>query len=544
MKITNKLFRTTMIMAIVTLFVGAPFVSPAMAFTDGPNNPGVGANVSSPIGSEPWLNPEEITTPGSPYATVTLYHNHIYSQYLQGSQYDFNIPGGAVILGIEVNINRMSSGNNPDIKDNVVSLIKAGAIVGDNKASPDDWSATLTIATYGGATDLWGSSWTPSDINSLDFGVTLAANRTNNGNNMDRIATVDTIQITVYYAFATTASVECGDGSPIIYGDSVLCLATVARVAGDQTPSGTVDWSTDESGTFDPNPCPLAGADGISTCSATYTPTTVGTGTHLITATYSGDEYFASSDAEVSVAVVQRLVTATADPKTKVYGDPDPELTFQITQGSLVFSDTFTGTITRDPGEDPGSYAILQGTLALPENYLLTYEGDYLTITKADADCSVTPYTVVYDANPHTATGTCTGLMGEPLEGLDLSATTHTDAGTFSDLWTFTDVTGYYNDESGTAYDTITPITITVTADPQTKLLGQPDPLLTYQVTSGSLLPDDDFTGELTRDPGEKIGTYAIFQGTLSLSSNYELTFLGSDLTITGYLMAITLVYR
>ena len=42
-------------------------------------------------------------------------------------------------------------------------------------------------------------------------------------------------------------------------------------------------------------------------------------------------------------------------------------------------------------------------------------------INKAAATIVVTPYSVTYDANPHTATGTATGVLGETLAGLDLS---------------------------------------------------------------------------------------------------------------------------
>src|SRR5262249_41583791 len=41
------------------------------------------------------------------------------------------------------------------------------------------------------------------------------------------------------------------------------------------------------------------------------------------------------------------------------------------------------------------------------------------------------------------------------LTGLDLSGTSHTQAGTYTDTWTFTDVTGNYNDASGTVTDQI-----------------------------------------------------------------------------------------
>ena len=84
------------------------------------------------------------------------------------------------------------------------------------------------------------------------------------------------------------------------------------------------------------------------------------------------------------------------------------------------------------------------------------------TISKADANIAVTPYSVTYDGNNHTATGTATGVVGESLSGLDLSGTTHTTANTYSDSWTFTDTTGNYNNASGTVSDSIAKATPTV----------------------------------------------------------------------------------
>ena len=37
---------------------------------------------------------------------------------------------------------------------------------------------------------------------------------------------------------------------------------------------------------------------------------------------------------------------------------------------------------------------------------------------KANVTCNVTGYAVTYDGNAHTATGTCTGVVGEDLSGL------------------------------------------------------------------------------------------------------------------------------
>ena len=82
-------------------------------------------------------------------------------------------------------------------------------------------------------------------------------------------------------------------------------------------------------------------------------------------------------------------------------------------------------------------------------------------------------YTVPYDGLPHTATGTATGVLGEPLSAdLDLTATTHTAVGVTVDAWTFHDPLGNYVDAGGTVTDTITAATLTITASNQTKPYG------------------------------------------------------------------------
>src|SRR6185436_19375228 len=81
-----------------------------------------------------------------------------------------------------------------------------------------------------------------------------------------------------------------------------------------------------------------------------------------------------------NLSIGARAVTATADAKSKTYGDSDPALTYAITNGSLAFSDAFAGTLTRAAGEDVGPHAIQQGTLALSSNYQFTFVGSNLTI--------------------------------------------------------------------------------------------------------------------------------------------------------------------
>ena len=107
----------------------------------------------------------------------------------------------------------------------------------------------------------------------------------------------------------------------------------------------------------------------------------------------------ASSSLATTADITPRLVTVTADAKTKVYGTSDPALTNQVTTGSVVTGDGFTGVLSRAPGETVlGSpYAIQQNTLTLGTNYTISYVGASLTITPATVTGQFTAANKVYD---------------------------------------------------------------------------------------------------------------------------------------------------
>lgn len=77
----------------------------------------------------------------------------------------------------------------------------------------------------------------------------------------------------------------------------------------------------------------------------------------------------------------------------------------------------------------------------------------------------------------------------------------------------------------------ITKAPLSIDADPQEKVFGENDPELTY--TFSGLISGDDFSGSLARAAGTNVGVYAITQHTLTVSSNYDITFTGNNLTIT-----------
>src|SRR5207244_407537 len=103
-----------------------------------------------------------------------------------------------------------------------------------------------------------------------------------------------------------------------------------------------------------------------------------------------------------NLTINKRPITITADAKSKTYGDADSALTYQVTSGSLKSGDSITGSLTRDAGENVGTYAITQGTLAISDgnggnNYNLTFVGSLLTIIKADPIVTATGNTCTYN---------------------------------------------------------------------------------------------------------------------------------------------------
>ncbi len=101
-----------------------------------------------------------------------------------------------------------------------------------------------------------------------------------------------------------------------------------------------------------------------------------------------------------------------------------------------------------------------------------------ITISKADATCSISGHSGVYDAAAHGASGSCSGIGGESAGTLDLGANfTNVPGGTAH--WTFTG-NGNYNDQSDDVTIAIAKATLTVAAINQTKILNAPNPVFTY----------------------------------------------------------------
>ena len=98
-----------------------------------------------------------------------------------------------------------------------------------------------------------------------------------------------------------------------------------------------------------------------------------------------------SEQLEATMAVNPASITVTANNQTKVQGTADPALTTRYTKAVGNEVPGWTGSVTRDSGEAPGTYDITQGSLKLADgsngflagNYELTFVPGTLTITPA-----------------------------------------------------------------------------------------------------------------------------------------------------------------
>jgi hypothetical protein len=169
-------------------------------------------------------------------------------------------------------------------------------------------------------------------------------------------------------------------------------------------------------------------------------------------------------------------------------------------------------------------------------NYTITYNTALFTIDKAAASVTPAAASKTYGTADPSFTGTLSGfLAADGVKATYTRTAGETVAGnpyTISAALSAAGVLGNYNIAYNTANFTISARPIKVAADAKTKVLGAADPPLTYQITTGSLVNGDSFSGSLTRVAGENIGPYAILLGTLALNSNYNLTYAGANLNI------------
>jgi hypothetical protein len=245
----------------------------------------------------------------------------------------------------------------------------------------------------------------------------------------------------------------------------------------------------------------------------------------------------------VTFEITRKDVSVVALLLTKVYGEDDPDLDFEVSPTGIELS----GSLEREVGEDVGFYDITQGSVtnASNPNYNITsFTASTLEITKADVTVTPTSGQKKELGDPDPAALTYTAVPSVPLEGqLDRVdgenvAEYEIQQGTLlpNDNYSITFTTG--------VKFAITKRAITVEAEDKDMTFGDASlPTNTFVISTGELLAGDSLAGASAdygpTTPPTNAGSYTITPknavltvGAGSSLSNYEISYAPGTLTI------------
>ncbi len=188
------------------------------------------------IGTVAWTNPARAQSSNDSYATASL--DGTISNYLYCTGYGFAIPSGSTIQGIAVNVERKSNSiANGGSNDTNVRLIKGGVVGSTDNATATLYTTTDFSEPHGSTSDLWGTTWTNTEINASNFGVAFAASKLSSTGAAHTVS-IDYIQVVVTYLPPPTTTLATGTdpAAAIIAPDAA---ATDVDVFTLQTNTGT-----------------------------------------------------------------------------------------------------------------------------------------------------------------------------------------------------------------------------------------------------------------------------------------------------------------
>jgi hypothetical protein len=318
------------------------------------------------------------------------------------------------------------------------------------------------------------------------------------------------------------------------------------RQYGDANPTFTASYSGFKNG----ETLATSGVTGTPSLITTATPASAIGSNYVITAAVGGltaaNYEFAFINGTLTITA--RPVTVTADAKEKVYGAAEPALTYQITSGSLASGDAFAGALVRDAGENAGAYAIKQGTLALSNNYSLTYAGASLTIDKAPLAVKADNAGRLYGAANPVFTGTITGIQNEDsiTATYASSATAASAVGIYPIAPALSDPGNKlinYNVTATNGTLTISKASLTVKADDASRLYGAANPAFTGTITG--IQNGDSIAASYTSpaNAASAVGTYPIIPALSDAGNklgNYSVTIINATLSVTPASLTIT----
>ena len=316
-----------------------------------------------------WYTEYSLTTPAPSFPAKVTGSVNYYAKYVAGYQVKYNLAGG-----------KFSNGSTSATeKHNVDTKV----VVKEAPTRKGYKFTGWTVEGLDGTTTInSGESFTMPNGN-----VTLTANW-------------EEQKIADYITLTPTDVTKPYDGNSYAAG-----TATVEGKKENSVLTGlTIEYSVDgKTWTTDPN---------------TITATNV-SDSKTVKVRVSSDNYTGELVGTEELTITPKSVTVTADNKSKVFGEKNPELTATVT-GTLG-EDTVKYDVVREAGENVGKYTITPSGKAEQGNYSVTYATGTLTITKAET-MTLTPELTgkdaekVFDGQPLSGGATASVLIAKLFE--------------------------------------------------------------------------------------------------------------------------------
>lgn len=267
----------------------------------------------------PWTNPENVGSTGS-FATVPLVQAAPVSQWLAATGFDFNLPFGFLLGGIQVVINAFTGlGFTTTLN---VSLMYKGQRIGVAKSV--SISHTSSDVTFGSPIDTWGdlSLFTPDVINDPTFGVAFYVSG---------------------HGSVATDTVSANNVRIQIFGSSNNNLELISYENADLTGLNTYDLSSFRRGVYGTFPVdhPIGSAFvriDQATIKYTIDPTYMGSTIFFKFLSFNayGNQLQSLADVTAYELVLDNLATGAIDPATGalVTGTPN----FNVNQMDVAIS--------------------------------------------------------------------------------------------------------------------------------------------------------------------------------------------------------------
>ena len=347
------------------------------------------------------------------------------------------------------------------------------------------------------------------------------------------------------YAEATTNAIMAALPAPL-----TIIADTQNTTYGQALPTLTASYMGFVNGDTSTN---LATPPNLTTTATAYSH--VSGNPYSITASGAVDSNYMIFYASGSLLVFPALLTASADNQFKIYGAALPTLTVTYTgfvdgdsSTNLSTAPTITTTATASSHVSSNPYAIT-AVGAADSDYAIVYVAGALTVTPAGLTITATNATKAYGAALPTLTASYSGLVnGDFPTNLATAPTIATTATANSPMGSYAiTASGAADPDYAITYVagtlSVTPVTLTVSANAATRAYGTTNPVFTGTIVG--LVDEDPITASYSSDAvtNSPAGIYQIVPtlvDPMRLAPNYNVFLMDAQLSVLAALVLNT----